>query len=187
MSNISNRKSTFSIFNALVTIVTLLCLIFGTCLVVHESYKIAKTGVHLMILNDNAQYYNENVRKTDGMTEEYLENNEMRQEIYNSEDVVIRVFSNLPTLIKLFVWILAMIAVPFVPFVLLINIVRQIFRIKRRCKQRRRRTRREVNTLAKSIWREGIGNNPSLFSCFVNCYKNMSEILQKCIKKLVQK
>lgn len=151
MSNISNRKSTFSIFNALVTIVTLLCLIFGTCLVVHESCKIVQTGVHLMILNDNAQYYNDNVRKTDGMTEEYLENNEMRQEIYNSEDAVIRVFSNLPTLIKLFVWILAIIAVPFVPFVLLVNIVRQIFRIKRRCKQRRRRTRREVNTLAKSI------------------------------------
>ncbi len=123
---------------SIVTIVTLLCLVAGAFSVMQNCVKIVKTGFELMILQDNAQFYNEQELKTDNMTEDYDQNDAKRQSIYNSEDIVIRVFSNLPILIKIAVWLLAIVGIPFTPFAVILYLVRRINIITRENKARRR-------------------------------------------------
>jgi len=91
-----------------------------------------------MVLYDNAAFYNEAPRKTDGMTEQYLANQAEREKFYQSEDTVIRVFSNLPTLVKLLVWFLAIAAIPGVPFLVFIYVARQAYLIKKKMERKRR-------------------------------------------------
>lgn len=136
---------------SIVTIVALACLVLGTFSAVQECCKIAMTGAKLIVLNDNARFYNEQPRKTDDMTAEYNANEAKRQAIYNSEDTVIRVFSNLPTLTKLLAWILAIVAIPGIPCAVILHIVRRVNAIIQRRKTRRRKMQsNEARNLSKS-------------------------------------
>lgn len=149
------RNNNFFMKNILVTIVTLLCLVVGTVTVVQQSCKIVKVGANLMVLNDNASFYNESSRKTDEMTEEYLRNQAEREKFYQSEDTVTRVFSNLPTFTKLLVWILALAAIPFVPIIVFFHILRKIYVMRRRMQRAKRKARnqpqRHQNTYCRSV------------------------------------
>lgn len=131
-------------FRGLVTIVTLLCLVCGTISVVQGCCKIAKTGVQLIVLHDDASFYNEQSRKTDEMTDDYNEGDAVRQKLYHSEDTIVRVFSNLPTILKFMVWVLSIIAIPGVPVLVLLYILQRIEGIRRR--QRRQRERQKRST-----------------------------------------
>lgn len=140
--------------NILVTIVTLLCLVVGTVTVVQQSCKIVKVGANLMVLHDNANSYNKSEKKTDKMTEEFIVNQIKREKFYQSEDTVTRVYSNLPTVTKLLVWILALAAIPFVPIIVFFHIVGRIYVIRRRMQRAKRKTRSQPqkrNTYCKSV------------------------------------
>lgn len=126
-------------FNVLVTIVTLFCLMMGAFFITQQSCKIIETGYQLITLSEKAQYYNESINKTDEMTKEYLKNNEERQAIYNSEDTVIRVFSNLPTLFKAIVLLLAILAIPVVIVIVLLYVAERVNTIKRKTRLGRRK------------------------------------------------
>lgn len=77
--------------------------------------KVLKTAGDLAILNDNARFYNEQSVKTDRMTQEFLKNEAERQKIYNSDDSVVRIYSNSHAIIKFMVLIVAGMVVVVVP------------------------------------------------------------------------
>lgn len=77
--------------------------------------KVLKTAGDLAILNDNARFYNEQSVKTDRMTQEFLKNEAERQKIYNSDDSVVRLYSNSHAIIKFMVLIVAGMVVVVVP------------------------------------------------------------------------
>ena len=108
-----------------IIILTFLALVFGTIEIARMSNKIIGTSAKLVILNDNAQFYNEQPRKTDAMTESYLENDALRQEIYNSEDDLVRIFSNQHALVKAVILLLALAMYP----LLLLVWIRQIYMV----------------------------------------------------------
>ena len=108
-----------------IIILTFLALVFGTIEIARMSNKIIVTSAKLVILNDNAQFYNEQPRKTDAMTESYLENDALRQEIYNSEDDLVRIFSNQHALVKAVILLLALAMYP----LLLLVWIRQIYMV----------------------------------------------------------
>lgn len=135
----TTTRTNFLTFNVLVTIVTLFCLMMGAFFITQQSCKIIETGYQLITLSEKAQYYNESINKTDEMTKEYLKNNEERQAIYNSEDTVIRVFSNLPTLFKAIVLLLAILAIPVVIVIVLLYVAERVNTIKRKTRLGRRK------------------------------------------------
>ena len=108
-----------------IIILTFLALVFGTIEIARMSNKIIVTSAKLVILNDNAQFYNEQPRKTDAMTESYLENDALRQEIYNSEDDLVRIFSNQHALVKAVILLLAVAMYP----LLILVWIRQIYMV----------------------------------------------------------
>lgn len=115
----ADRLETLIIRNT-VTIVTLLFMVIGAITVELTCWKVARTGANLAILNYEAQSYNEQTYKTDAMTDKYNEALSIRNTFYQSEDTVIRVFSNLPAFPKLCIWIfcgLLLIVVPIMTFV----------------------------------------------------------------------
>ena len=73
------------------------------------------------------------------MTKEYLKNDEERQAIYNSEDTVIRAFSNLPTLFKAIVLLLAILAIPVVIVIVLLYVAERVNTIKRKTRLGRKK------------------------------------------------
>lgn len=78
--------------------------ILGLIVYICNSVKIYKTALELFVLNDNIRYYEEQSIKTDSMTIEAQKDIEIREnDFYNSNDPVIRWFSNLYGLIKLVV------------------------------------------------------------------------------------
>lgn len=77
--------------------------------------KVLKTAGDLAILNDNARFYNEQSVKTDRMTQEFLKNEAERQKIYNSDDSVVRIYSNSHAIIKFMVLIVVGMVVVVVP------------------------------------------------------------------------
>ncbi len=128
--------------SVMVTIVTLLCLLLGNCTVVRESCKIVGAGGCLMLLNYNATAYDESYRKTDQGAEEYLEIQAEREEFYQSEDTVIREYSNLPGPIKLAVWFLAVFAIPGVPLLSLLYVIREAYSFSIRRKKEKQRSQK---------------------------------------------
>lgn len=108
-----------------IIILTFLALVFGTIEIARMSNKIIVTSAKLVILNDNAQFYNEQPRKTNAMTESYLENDALRQEIYNSEDDLVRIFSNQHALVKAVILLLAVAMYP----LLILVWIRQIYMV----------------------------------------------------------
>lgn len=135
----TTTRTNFLTFNVLVTIVTLFCLMMGAFFITQQSCKIIETGYQLITLSEKAQYYNESINKTDEMTKEYLKNDEERQAIYNSEDTVIRVFSNLPTLFKAIVLLLAILAIPVVIVIVLLYVAERVNTIKRKTRLGRKK------------------------------------------------
>lgn len=80
----------------LVTIVTLLVLMIGSINLIELANKIVKVSVDLILIRDDIEFYNENSRKTDNMTEctEKLMQ-ERNEKYYQSEDWQIKTFSNM--------------------------------------------------------------------------------------------
>lgn len=85
-------------------IIVFLFSIIGSITIIGLSAKLVWTCAKLAIINDNIQFYNEAERKTDEMTMEAEELFEFREkEFYNSEDFLVRTFSNLNPLFKILV------------------------------------------------------------------------------------
>lgn len=63
-------------------------------IVVVNLFKVLRTSVSLAILRDNANFYNEWSVQTEEITEKYNLNEQERQKFYNSEDEVIKFYSN---------------------------------------------------------------------------------------------
>lgn len=114
------------IIRTTVTIVTLLCILLGTGMIEKACWKAVATGTNLMILNYEVRRYNEQLYKTDAMTDKYNEITDKRNEFYQSEDTIIRVFSNLPTIPKLSIWLLSMSFLIIVPTAAILGIIKEI-------------------------------------------------------------
>ena len=78
--------------------------ILGLIVYICNSVKIYKTALELSVLNDNIRYYEEQPIKTNEMTIEAQKDIEIRENnFYNSNDPVIRWFSNLYGFFKVLV------------------------------------------------------------------------------------
>ena len=95
-------------------IMVILALAVGSIELLRISGIVIKTGADLIALYDSACFYNEQIRKTDAMTEDYIENQKLREQIYNSEDIIVRTYSNLWTLLKIAGLFLAFASYPLV-------------------------------------------------------------------------
>lgn len=104
----------------LTTLLTAIIIGTGTVGLYAQMGRITLTGVQLMVLNDNVRFYNGQSRKTDAMTNAIAQDFQAREAIYNSDDNVIRIYANLPGIVKFLVWILIL---PLYIFILLIDIV----------------------------------------------------------------
>ena len=76
--------------------------------------KVIKTGFTLIVLRDNAQFYQEQP-KTDRNTEEYIKSEAERQAIYNSEDSTIRNYANSFILVKVILLIFCIVSYILIP------------------------------------------------------------------------
>lgn len=121
----------------LVNILTILTLIIGSITILQTNGKIFRTSVQLFILRDNASFYNEQYRKTDTMTDEYLKNDLDRKAIYNSEDIVIRKFSNQNWAIKLVLLIWSSASFVLIPYMWIFHIAQRINRMKIKSQKRK--------------------------------------------------
>lgn len=93
----NRRKSIIIVFLLVILAsITIISIIF--------SVKLIIISAELIIISDDIQVYNESKRKTDSMTEEAMELFEFREkEFYNSQDVMVRWFSNLHPIFKVIV------------------------------------------------------------------------------------
>ena len=128
----------------LVKILTILTLVIGSMTMLQANAEIIKTSGQLLMLRDNADFYNEQYRKTDEMTEAYLANHAERQKIYHSEDVVVRVFSNQNTFVKLAILVWALASFLLIPYMWLVLIAREIRRTVRKHRKSGHKNRSEV-------------------------------------------
>ncbi len=76
-------------------------LIGGIVFLETVSCIILKTSMELLFFVYDAQQYNAQAVKTDEMTERFLESQKERQKIYNSDNVIVRVYSNANIVVKL--------------------------------------------------------------------------------------
>lgn len=90
-------------------IIVFLLSIIGSITIIGFSAKLGWTCFKLAIINDDIRFYNEAERKTDEMTKEAEELFEFREkEFYNSEDFMVRTFSNLNPFFKCLVIIVSL-------------------------------------------------------------------------------
>ena len=124
----------------LAKLITLLLMIVGTITIIKVANKITWTSFELIGYNFDTQFYNENLRKTDSMTDNYT-NHVMvkRNAIYNSDDVIVKWFANLPGIIKFLGTIIAIAMYPLIMWYWLCVIV-VLTKKERRRKIRGRRT-----------------------------------------------
>ena len=118
--------------------------------VLESSWKIIDTGIELIDINCQTQFYNEQTRKTDTMTEDQEQLNEERQALYNSNDYVIRSFSTQNFLVKALTLVLAVVAVFKLPATwkfILKGMTKRIFDGEK--SRTTRRTKRSVRVSAK--------------------------------------
>lgn len=107
-----------------VKILTFFCVLVGCLVLWRDSLKLLKTATELCIINDNIAVYNEQYRKTDVMTAEVKKLFEEREEkFYNSDDIVVRIYSNSCSFLKLFFIIVSLGLVVLMPIVLVWNII----------------------------------------------------------------
>lgn len=105
-----NKSKKFRIENLI-----LLTLVVVSIVVLCISAKITFLSIDMFILRDNANFYNESVVKTDESADYYNDNDAKRQEIYNSDDALVRGFSNMSTAVKLIGAIIAAILLVGIP------------------------------------------------------------------------
>lgn len=120
------------ILRAIIALMTFVALLLGTGVIITASNKIIGTSAKLIALHDNASFYNEQVIKTDDMTEGYLENHNERLEIYNSEDVVVRTFSNQNFFVKTAILFVALAMYPVMLLVWVSQISNCVYKVKRK-------------------------------------------------------
>ncbi len=118
-------------------------LIWGVISMEMMSLKIFKTAMNLFVLNDNAQFYNEQPVKTDEMTSSYEKNQKERQLLYNSEDKVVRIYSNSHVIIKMIGFVIAVVFLGLVPISAVLYLVKKK-QIKDKKAQLRKRIRKAV-------------------------------------------
>lgn len=121
--------------------------VVGVVVLEVASWKVFKTAVNLSALNSNARFYNEQSIKTDEMSEEYQANQKERQKFYNSDDVLVRFYSNSNVVAKIALWlatVLFLAAVPlsavYLGFVWLI----EKCQVKEKRRRLKRKTRRAI-------------------------------------------
>lgn len=117
-------------------ILALLIMTFTTLF--YHAPKIISTAVNMTVLNDNIQFYNEQYRKTNEMTEEVQKDFEARNEYYNSQDPMVHWFANLNSLLKLLVFVVALASYPMFLYMWVVLIAERVRRVKAR-KQRSRK------------------------------------------------
>ena len=100
----TSRKTTIGeIFEKFVTMVLLVLMSFE---LVNENLRIQVTALQLFDISWEISDYNAEQVKTDEMTERIVQVQEKRKKIYNSDDLVLRVFSNSPKIVKIIIFIL---------------------------------------------------------------------------------
>lgn len=122
---------------ALINLFTLALLLVGIATCHTNNVKVFQTASNLIVLNGNIQFYNEQVRKTDSMTAEAEKDFEARRAIYNSEDFVIRTFSNQNALIKIAIISIAILSYPIMFVVVVIQILRTYYTLKKKTSKRK--------------------------------------------------
>lgn len=116
-------------------ILTLLMMVLGTITIIQTCNKIVVTSVELIILRDNAIYYG-----SMEMQEGYDANNQLRQAIYNSQDDLIREFSNQDCLVKAGILIFAILMYPLIMITWMRRAMMFVYRVKKRSKNRKKLT-----------------------------------------------
>lgn len=124
-----------------VNILIILVLLIGSIGMLRLNGKIIITSAKLIVLRDNASFYNESLQKTDEMTKAYNENHMERQELYTSDDTVVRIFSNLPTLVKLVILFSSISLWVLIPYMWYLAIKTRINKVR---KARIRRAKRQA-------------------------------------------
>lgn len=121
----------------LARLLTILILVVGTIGTFQICSTVIRTGASLIVLRDNASYYNEQYRKTDEMTDAYNRNHEERQKFYNSEDPIIRGYSNSGTFAKILYLFLAIAMFPGLALVWVYIIFNVYWKLERKLKRRK--------------------------------------------------
>ena len=119
------------ILRAIVLLMTFVALLLGTWVIITASNKIIGTSVKLIALHDNDSFYNEQTIKTD---EGYLENYNERLEIYNSKDVVVKLFCNQNFIVKTAILFVALAMYPVMFWVWFFQISNCVYKVKRKVK-----------------------------------------------------
>jgi hypothetical protein len=120
-----NKRNNAVVFQTFVAIVTtILLLASARYILVDISPKILSTAGPLYIIHDNIRFYEKQSRKTDAMTQSIEEQMEYRRaHFYNSDDPVIRMFSNSHFLIKFLLILLALASYPIIIGYLVIKLL----------------------------------------------------------------
>lgn len=121
----------------LINLFTLALLLVGIATCHTNNVKIFQTASSLIVLNDNIQFYNEQSRKTDSMTADAEKDFEARRDIYNSEDFVIRAFSNQNAVIKIAIIFLAILSYPIMFVVVAFQILKTYYTLKKKTSKRK--------------------------------------------------
>lgn len=85
------------------TCMVIIMMIAGTLQLANITKKVALTSFELIILHDNAEIYNRLERKTDVATNAYEQDLLRRQQLYNSQDCIIRWYARSNTAVKVVV------------------------------------------------------------------------------------
>lgn len=128
-----------------VEVLMAIALLIGACQIEMTSIKICETAVKLAIINDNVRLYNEQPFKSDKMTAEYNELKNLRnEEFYNSEDDLVKFFSNAHLLFKLILIVISVVLMFVTPIAVIIQFCiyyaykNELQRQKRMCKKLKR-------------------------------------------------
>lgn len=126
-------------FNVMVTLVTIIAMVFGSFYLLKVVCpKVIYTGCSLIVLHDNTDFYNEQSRKTDAMTsEQEKENQERNDNFYQSEDSIIRTYSNMNAFFKIVLLFLALFAYLLIPLMWIGQILRFVRVTTRRIRKSR--------------------------------------------------
>lgn len=116
-------------------ILTLLMMVLGTITIIQTCNKIVVTSVELIILRDNAIYYG-----SMEMQEEYDANNQLRQAIYNSQDDLVREFSNQDCLVNAGILIFAILMYPLIMITWMRRAMMFVYRVKKKPRNRKKLT-----------------------------------------------
>ena len=129
----------------MVNTLTLLLLAVGTLAIVSYCNKIVTTSLDMLVYRDNALFY---IEQNVDDSEEFIKNQEVRNEkFYESQDDVVRVFSNQNFLVKTLIFGVALLMYPllFLVWIKELNKCRVLlYRKLRRWKRKRRLQKRSV-------------------------------------------